>query len=197
MDLSIVKAKAIKSFKSFEEFKFSYISPGSIHYYKELIDIFFSHEKIMFCGLVIDKKHPDFNMKDYFDNSWEAHVGYAHMLVKNNIGPLEFTHVIADNMNRQGKKASFFETELEKLHQVIFAGMENSKNNLIVQLTDILIGCVVLDFKIKNQSFIPNVHKLEALNYLKSKLNCSSLAQKYDTFIPRYFSVWPFNPYHK
>ncbi len=196
-DIQIIKSKTKSIFKEFSEFKCNYISRGGIDLYKQLIDVHFKYKDAMFCGLVIDKNHPDVNVKSYFKNSWDAHVRYSVQAVKNNVMPQELTHVIADKMNRRKGSAYFFDVELEKIPQVIFAGMEESKNNLIIQVSDVLIGLVVLNFRMKYSSFSPPTYKLEVLNYLKQKLATEDLAFNFNTLTPNYFSVWPFIPYHK
>ncbi len=196
-DLLDIQKRVRSVFKNFEEFKYSYITNGAVSFYKEIIDLHFKYKNAMFCGLVIDKKHPNMNIPGYFNNAWDAHVRYSKMLVKNNVMEEEITYVIADRMERKGKSSYIFETELENLKQVIFAGMEESKNNLIIQVADILIGCVVLDFRMKYDQFPAAKQKLEVLNHLKSKLNEQDLSKGNSLFHPNYFSVWPFTPPHK
>ncbi len=67
-----------------------------------------------------------------------------------------------------------------------------------IQLVDVMIGCIVLDFKWARQpERKADVFKGKVCDFLKGKLGLQSLSGNFTKHEPNYFSVWEFNPKQK
>ena len=70
-----------------------------------------------------------------------------------------------------------------------------SHSSLLLQVVDILLGCVMFDYK--NQVGLISeklaVKQEMVVERLREKLNTKSLAQNKTYHKPNYFSVWEFN----
>jgi hypothetical protein len=177
------------------EFKFASITTTSHTFYYDLIDLFFKFKEISFCCLVFDKLNPDFDMSKYFPSIWEAYISYAKLLVKKNIDSNEQLCVIADYLGRPKSSTKYFEKELTLLPNIYNVCMIESHASLYIQLVDVLIGCIVYDFKI-NRGVLTQIDKFKkkVCDFLKAKLNRDCLAENFTARSPNYFSVWEFKP---
>jgi len=183
------------------EFKFSKINNSNYKFYYELIEIYFSFPDNHFCALVIDKRHPNFNMNKYFPNAWEAYIGYSRLLIKKNVHSDEKICILADYHSKPKASSKYYEVELIKIRRnyknIVFnACMLESHASLFIQVVDVLLGSIVYEFKIRNKllSNKPNRRKKGLLNLIKKKLKTNNLAQNFTRNKPNYFSVWCFNP---
>ncbi|MEK7080574.1 MAG: DUF3800 domain-containing protein [Patescibacteria group bacterium] len=179
------------------EYKFTKITPTTIEKYKQFLDTAFKFP-LHFCVLVIDKNDPNFKLTIY-KNYWEAYISYSKLISKYNCQD-GTTTIIADYMNRPSASDKYFEKELDFLSGVFRTLRANSESFLLLQLTDLLLGSVVFQWRQAN-NFVKDSNrakaKIEFVNYLISKLkipaekkNNYPLAQKITCNNP-YFSVWP------
>ena len=73
-----------------------------------------------------------------------------------------------------------------------------SHASLFIQLVDVMIGCIVLDFKRSRQpDRKADIFKGKVCDFLKGKLELQSLVGNFTKHQPNYFSVWEFNPKQK
>ncbi len=179
------------------EYKFTKITMANLEKYKQFLDVAFSFP-IYFSALVINKQDPKFN-RDFYKNYWEAYISYAKLVCKHNCGEDKVV-IIADYMNRPRESKKFFETELEQLPNVFKTIRANSESFLLLQLTDLLLGATVFQWRQAN-GFVKNSNrakaKIEFTNHLITKLRIPEnkkivcpLAQKITCNQP-YFNVWP------
>lgn len=179
------------------EYKFTKITPTTLEKYKQFLDTAFKFS-LCFCALVIDKNDPNFK-RTIYKNYWEAYISYSKLISKYNCREGE-TAIIADYMNRPSKSDEYFENELNSLPGVFKTIRANSESFLLLQLTDLLLGSVVFQWRQAN-NFVKNSNrakaKIEFVNYLIGKLKIPTekksnypLAQKITCNNP-YFSVWP------
>lgn len=179
------------------EYKFTKITPTTVENYKQFIDTAF-HFPFSFCALVIDKNNPNFKLTIY-KNYWEAYISYSKLISKNNCRD-GITAIIADYMNRPSGNEKCFEKELDSLPGVFKTIRANSESFLLLQLTDILLGSVIFQWRQKND-FVKKSNrakaKIDFVNHLINKLKIPvekkidyPLAQKITCNNP-YFSVWP------
>ena len=62
-------------------------------------------------------------------------------------------------------------------------------------MVDVMIGCVVLDFKRAREGERKfDVFKSKVCDFLKEKLSVDTLARNFTKKQPSYFSVWEFKP---
>lgn len=180
------------------EFKFASITRGSHEFYYELINLYFKFAKLQFCSLVIDKANPDVKIEEVFPDTWEAYISYSKTLIKNNMQPNDKICVIADFLGKPKTSNKYYEPEIRGLQTVYNATVLESHASLFIQLVDVMIGCIVLDFKRKrqqNKNF--DVVKTKVCDFLKEKLGVDTLADNFTKHQPNYFSVWEFKPQHK
>lgn len=180
------------------EFKFSSITRGSHEFYYELINLYFKFAKLQFCSLVIDKVNPEVKIEEVFPDTWEAYIGYSKMLIKNNMKANDEICVVADFLGKPKTSNEYYEPEIRSLPDVYNATVLESHASLFIQLVDVMIGCIVLDFKRNRQ---PNrkadIFKSKICDFLKGKLGIQSLADNFTKNQPNYFSVWEFSPKQK
>lgn len=179
------------------EYKFTKITPTTLEKYKQFLDTAFKFP-LYFCVLVIDKNDPNFKRAIY-KNYWEAYISYSKLISKYNCCDGTMA-IIADYMNKPSGSDKYFEKELDSLSGVFRTIRANSESFLLLQLTDLLLGSVVFQWRQEN-NFVKDSNrakaKIEFVNYLISKLKIPvekrsnyPLAQKITCNNP-YFSVWP------
>lgn len=177
------------------EYKFNRIDQSNVTDYLNVVDQYFSFTHTKFCALVIDTASPYFNFKKYFNNSWEAYIGYSKMLIKNNCNHESKICIIADFLQKPLSSNKYFEVEINKLLNIYNSCRMESDASLFIQIVDLLLGSVVYDFKLKNKIIgreKPNFPKIKVVRKIRSYLKTETLALKKTWHIPSYFSIWPF-----
>jgi hypothetical protein len=195
-ELRVLKNRAESKFKkSCFEFKFSSITWGSHEFYYELINLYFKFTKLQFCSFVIDKANPGVKIEEAFPDTWEAYISYSKLLIKNNLQPSDKICVIADFLGKPTTSNKYYEPEIKTLSNIYNATVLESHASLFIQTVDVLVGCVVFDFRRKRQSEKKfDVVKGRVCDFLKGKLEVENLASSFTKDQPNYFSVWEFNP---
>lgn len=192
------QSKGLLAKKGCFEFKFASITKGSCEFYYELIDLYFKFTKLQFCSLVIDKINPDVKIEEVFPNTWDAYISYSKLLVKNNIHSPDHICVIADFLGKPKASNKYYETEIKGISNVYNATVLESHASLFIQLVDVIVGCVVLDFKRTRQPDRKfDTIKGKVCDFLKGKLGTETLAGSFTKHQPNYFSVWEFKPPQK
>ncbi|WP_299321707.1 DUF3800 domain-containing protein [uncultured Gemella sp.] len=170
------------------EIKWTKVSESKIEFYKELIKYFFNNELLSFRAVVIpDKKqlnhskysqtHDEFYYKTYY---------YLLRKLMNNNDKLNVYLDIKDTRSNQ---------KIKKLKEILnnYTHNTNLKNiqhvrsheNVILQLTDLLIGAT----SYKNRKLQTSKTKLEIIDFIETlsnqKLNKTSIysENKFDVFI--------------
>ena len=180
------------------EFKFASITRGSHEFYYELINLYFKFAKLQFCSLVIDKTNPDVKIEEVFPDTWEAYISYSKTLIRNNMQANDRICIIADFLGKPKTSNKYYEPEIKSLQTVYNATVLESHASLFIQLVDVMIGCIVLDFRRKQQPGKKfDVFKSKVCDFLKGKLEVETLAANFTKHQPNYFSVWEFSPKQK
>lgn len=198
-------AEIAKSTRSFE-LKFKYINSTNNTIYSSLLDNYSKFPNVRFCALVIDRQKQ--NSKSGWVpviNPWETYILQASMLIANNIKNVSPCNlcVLADDLTRPSDIKKSFERSLtdaikyrltkNKMPDSVFGVSRlESHSSLLLQVVDILLGCVMYDFK-KSAVLISDKlsEKQEiVVDNLKQKLGTNSLAQNKTYHKPSYFSVW-------
>lgn len=201
-------AQIAKSTRNFE-LKFKYINSTNNTIYSSLIDNYFKFPNVRFCALVVDR-HKQKTKLDGIStiNPWDTYVQQAAMLIANNIkniSPCSLC-VLADDLTRPSNIKKSFERSLvdaieyrltkNKMPDSVFGVSRlESHSSLLLQVVDILLGCVMYDFK-KSAGLISvklSEKQEVVVNNLKGKLSSSTLAQNKTYHTPSYFSVWELN----
>lgn len=143
---------------------------------------------------LIDKDDPTFDFRTYFPAAWEAYIGYSKTLIKCNVKKDENIAVVADYVDMPHRSTKYYERELNMIPEVYNTCRVESDASLYIQMIDVLLGCVVYDFKLqaKMMKKDPENPKTKLMDYLKGKYNVSILAQNQTIHKPNYLSVWSF-----
>jgi len=177
------------------EFKFSSITKSSHEFYYDLINLYLKFSQLQFCSLVIDKNNPTVTINEIFPDTWTAYIGYSKMLIKNNVSEKDRICIIADFLGKPKTSNKYYEPEIKALPSVYNATVLESHASLFIQVVDVIIGCIVLDFKRKRQPEKRFDHfKSKVCDFLKEKLGVESFARNFTLHKPNYFSVWEFSP---
>lgn len=177
------------------EFKFSSITTTSHEFYYELINLYFKFKQLQFCSLVIDKQNPGVKIEEIFPDTWSAYIGYSKLLLRNNLKFNDRICVIADFLGKPKTSNKYYEPEIKTISKVYNASVLESYASLFIQLVDVLIGCIVLDFKrARETSKKIDTYKAKVADFLKEKLGGQNLAENFTKYKPNYFSVWEFKP---
>jgi hypothetical protein len=170
---------AIKSlkrqFKTPTEVKWSNLSPSRLPLYKALIDYFFDHAIDFRCILVKYKDnldHAQFNMGSH-DNFYYKLIFF---LLRAAVNPPHGNQyrVYLDIKDTRGIE------KLEKIHEVltnaynqncpfIFFQHIHSSENVLLQLTDIMIGAITYKARGEHLKQGASQSKVELINYLEGK----------------------------
>lgn len=170
------------------------LTRGSHEFYYELINLYFKFTKLQFCSLVIDKANPGVRIEEIFPNTWDAYIGYSKMLIKNNVNSQDRICVIADFLGKPKTSNKYYEPEIKTLPMVYNATVLESHASLFIQLVDVMVGCVVLDFRRDREQKKFDIFKLKVCDFPKGKLKVESLVKNFTKHDPNYFSVWEFKP---
>lgn len=177
------------------EFKFNWINNSNYKFYFELINLYFRYSSFKFCCLVIDKQNPKVDVKSFFPDSWTAYIRFSSLLIQSNIkSEDEKVCVVADYLGKPKAHHLYYEPEIKKIKNVYNATVIESHASLFVQVVDVLIGCVVYEFKENRYQLGGNKVKKAVCDHLKKKLNKTSLSSGFTTSTPSYFSIWEFKP---
>lgn len=175
------------------EFKFSSITKTTANYYRDLISLYLKFPVLQFSALVIDKANPKINIEKYFSSTWDAYISYSKLLVEKNLKGEEQVCVIADFLGKPRVSSKYYEPELRTLPKVYNATFLESHASLFIQMVDVLIGCVVMDFRRAREGEVGvDVVKASVADFLKVKMAKDSLAENFTVSSPNYFSVWEF-----
>ncbi len=176
------------------EFKFNKITYQTVTYYEQLIDqVLSSSARVVIFTL--DKSDPKIDVSKYFKSTWDAHIAYTKLVLRNKMRGKECI-VIADYFLRPKKSPKRFETEVSKLTSVINATMLESHASILIQAIDVLTGCVNFHIKRKGKKNSTKSGKMKErlAKYLARKLGRKSLARVFKTNKPIGFEVWKFKP---
>jgi len=183
----------------YDEIKWKKVNNKNLSIMKKLIDHFFTTYNVNFYCIVLYKGNMDFNK--YFNNNFfKVYQSFTILLLKKSIQKNEITSVIADHYSTpyedefEAKVRNYVNNHNKKLsiHSIV---RMHSKGCNLIQLTDLLIGAVNYEFKVKNNLLKnPTQSKLELLKYLKNKIKISDLRQNIKL---GKFNVIIFNPIKK
>lgn len=193
-------AEIAKSTRKFE-LKFKYINSTNNTIYSSLINNYFLFPKARFCTLIVDRQKQAINSL----NPWDVYIQQAAMLISNNIKNISPCGlcVLADDLSKPMNISKSFEQSLvdaidfrlkkNKLPDKIFGVSRlESHSSLLLQIVDILLGCVMFDYK-KSAGLISeklSEKQNSVVDNVRERLGVTSLALSKTHHNPSYFSVW-------
>lgn len=183
------------------ELKFKYVNFTTNRMYSDLITKYFSFTNLRFCALVVDRH----KLSKHGLYPWDVYIHRAAMLLANNmtnINPCQVC-VLADDLTRPKDRTKTFEQSIKdsvqdhltkkRMGSSLFgvARLE-SHSSLMLQVVDILLGCVMYDFKKEvNLISIKLAQRQElVVDKVRKALSAETLAINKTYHQPSYFSVW-------
>jgi hypothetical protein len=193
-----------KSSKKFE-LKFKFVNFTNNIIYKEIINTYFRFPNCRFSAAIIDRQDPNFKPNEAFSSPWYMYMSYAAMLLASNINNLGECRicVLADDLTKSRNIQETFEQALvdkiysrlkqDGIERTIFnvARLE-SHSSLMLQLVDILLGCVMYDFKKKTGLIAKKLVQRQELVVagVREILGRNKLSEHFTANQPSYFNVW-------
>jgi|SRR5579884_288583 len=193
--IASVSVAGVKKSRTSYEFHFSGLTTTTRPFYERLIDFFASQPDGYFCALVIDKNMPGVDPIKACGTPWDALIKYSITLLKRNIGTNERAIVISDNYQKPRKSPYYYERSLayrlgSKVTNVV---MIESAACLMLQLVDVLLGCVMYHFKMPRLSAV-DADKKAVADRLAAAYGVPTLGTNLTILKPNYFSVWKLKP---
>lgn len=192
------------------ELKFNSLTIRSLPLALDFVDALLDSPVSRFTCIFIPKHDKDFDPETYFKNDiFEIYRKFLILLLKESIGKIEILTVLADDYfcPYDDRTLDTFEGGIRAIvnnhhDRLAITGIcqINSKSNDFIQLTDLILGCVMLDLKIQKK--IVDIRdlsstkrlQLELLNALKVKLGMKksgSFFLKNGVFNTSYFNKSP------
>jgi Protein of unknown function (DUF3800) len=200
-NLSALSKLSIKNDKF--ELKYTKINSQNNSIYKKIIRNYFNFFEAKFSVIIIDRDDPNFKPYNIFTSTWDMYSSFFSTLIIGNLKNMVKPQlcILPDYLNISKKyNESFEETILNKIKrklspELYYNSIFNicrleSHSNLLIQLVDILLGCVLYDFKLNEGLITPNIRKGPVVDELRSILKRKTLYGNYTINNPSYFSVW-------
>lgn len=191
-----------KSAKNFE-LKFIYINFLNNQIYRKLLKDYFQILDVRFSAIIIDRLDPNYHPDNFFTNTWDMYSGFLATLLSSNLKNIPDCQLclLPDYLNIPNLKGITFEgTIMNKLKKrlgdeicqksIFNITRLESHSHLLIQLVDILLGCVIYDFKIQNAIISKKPRKEPVVNVIRELMDKNNLAQNFTKNSPNYFSVW-------
>ncbi|MCL4390143.1 MAG: DUF3800 domain-containing protein [Patescibacteria group bacterium] len=187
------------------ELKFDRINFLNQGTYREIIKDYFTIHEAHFAAIIIDKQNPHYHPVSLIPGTWDTYMKYAGMLIAREAANLKCSGVciLADDLSKPGNIQTTFEQNLETKTKeaLVKRGMSSlnfkctrleSHASLLIQLVDVLLGCVTWDYK-QAGGLVSNKlaeKRSGVVNELKMALNKKSICGSFTATSPSYFSVW-------
>jgi hypothetical protein len=182
--------------RSHVEFHFSEITTWNRNYYEDLIDFFAAETDGYFSALVVDKTKPGVDPITACGTTWDALIKYSVTLLSKRITDEEKAIVISDNYQKPRKSPQYYERQIITglRGKAANAVMIESSACVLLQLVDVLLGCVMYHYKAPRLPNIDNDKKLVA-DRLAAVYKVPTLAGgNWRRTQPNHFDVWDFQP---
>jgi Protein of unknown function (DUF3800) len=164
-----------------DEMKFNKISKQNISFIKFIIDSVFDTNSLNFYSYTTHKGSHYFQ-KNFSSDVWSAYEKITLKLLDAALSEKEILILIADHITTP--KDVKFEVSVKKhlnlsKQRLALAGVcrFDSKANDLLQVVDLIIGCITYDIKCYNQIIPGSQYKLELVRHLKEKLGASTFAE--------------------
>jgi hypothetical protein len=188
------------------EMKFDTIRLSTQMYYERMIDIFLSDKDNRFSAMIIDKHKAGFNEKGIEDTR-ETYTKYAAMLIvmeMKNLPDDSFCIVVDEISRPRNKPLSLEDTLLSKVRtevlkdptlnlDLIFGAFSiESHSNFLMQLSDLLLGAVMYDYKKRFDMVSPAMEKKKEIlvKKLRDTFKVKTLAQDFTENTHAHFHVF-------
>jgi hypothetical protein len=157
-----------------DELKFNKISEKNIKFAKFIIDCLFDTKSLSFYSYTTHKSSKYFKT-NFSKDIWSAYEKITLKLLDAALSEKEILILIADHVTTP--RDVKFEVNTKKnfnfsKKRLALAGVcrFDSKSNDLLQVVDLVIGCINYDIKCEKKLIPGSKHKLEIVKYLKEKL---------------------------
>ncbi|MCX6645064.1 MAG: DUF3800 domain-containing protein [bacterium] len=175
------------------EFKFKEITYRSRPFYERLIDTACSGS-IEVKVRVLDKSRISSEGKKYID-IWESYNRYIGNMIEESVQGSSQCIVVADYLTRPRHSDKYLERELKRLPQVVNAMMLESHASVMIQLIDVLVGCVIYQFRQRSKpQAMFDMQKRRISDYLAERMERDTLAEPFAIQRPIPFEVRMLEP---
>ena len=188
------------------EMKFDTVRPSTQMYYERMIDVFLSDKDNRFSAMIIDKYKAGFNEKE-IEDTWETYTKYAATLIVKEMKniPEDSLCIVVDEISRpRNKLLSLEDTLLIKVRtevlkdptldfdSVFGAFSIESHSNFLMQLSDLLLGAVMYDYKKRFDMVSPAMEKKKEtlVKKLRDTFKVKTLAHDFTENTHAHFHVF-------
>lgn len=172
LDSKIRKIREKNNF--YDEIKSNKVGKKNFRVMKEIIDAIFTTPGIKFGCIVINKDHLDFKA-EFKNDPYLAYQNFTEELLKKNIGKTELLIVLADYIStpdnikfevdvKHNMNKHFERLAVCGVHRVDSIGIN------LIQITDLLLGAVVYEFKYRNKLVSGDRSKIGLYKYILRKV---------------------------
>ena len=183
--------------RSHLEFKFAEMTTFSRQFYEQLVDFYVAQPDGYFSAIVVNKNKEGVEPIAACGTNWKALIKYTVTLLSKRIGENERPIIISDNYQKPGNSPEYYERQvLAGLRsRPLNALMIESSACVLLQLVDVLLGCVMYHYKIPTLKVVDADKKLvadrvaAAYGYPILKGNIGK-----DSVKPNHFDVWDYTP---
>jgi len=175
----ILYQRNVKNFH--DEMKFNKLSKKNIEFTKFAIGAFLDTRSIDFYSYTT-KKDSWYFQQNFEGDQWVAYEKITLKLLDTALSKNEVLILIADHVTTPKKIK--FEVNTKRNFNVnkkrlALAGVcrFDSKSNDLLQIVDLLIGCITYDLKLSNGVVSGSKYKIKLVNYLKENLGTESFAK--------------------
>jgi len=174
-----------------DEIKFNKLSKNNIDFAKFVIDSLFDTKSINFYSYTT-RKDSDYYLNHFDGDQWVAYEKITLKLLEAALSDNEILVLIADHVTTP--KNIKFEVDTKRLFnntqkRLALTGTcrFDSKSNDLLQIVDLITGCISYDLKLTENIVDGSKYKIEAVNYLKENLGIKSFQ---DGFRNRNFNIF-------
>lgn len=162
----------------YDEMKFNKLSANNTDFAKFVIDSIFDTRSLSFYSYTTHKKSRYFQ-KNFSADVWSAYEKITLKLLDVSLSENEILILVADHITVP--KDIKFEVNVKKQFnesqkRLAVSGVcrFDSKSNDLLQVVDMIIGCIAYDIKHEKGLVSGSKHKIEIAQYLKDKLGTKS-----------------------
>lgn len=169
----------------YDEIKWNTISKKKIPFIKKLIDIYFAIPGLKFSAVIINKDNIDFKT-EFNNDTYVAYQKFTESLLKNNLSKNEVLTVLADyittpnHIKFEVDTKHFLNKEFERLAIAGIYRIDSHAVNLL-QVTDLLLGAVIYDYKMRNKLVKGDPNKIQIMKLILRKLEKKTFEQCYSS----------------
>ncbi|MFH2085405.1 MAG: DUF3800 domain-containing protein [bacterium] len=163
----------------YDEIKWNTITKVKWAALSDSIDVIFATPGIKFSAVIINKDTVDFH-EEFNDNPYEAYQVFSEFLLTKSLHNSEILIVLADYMTTP--PGVHFEVDLKhhinkQQARLAVAGVHrvDSRGLSLLQVTDLLLGATMYEYKLKNKLVKGSKYKLKTLQKIREHLQIKSL----------------------